>query len=265
MKIISVTSGKGGVGKTTVTANLAFALAEKGHKVLVLDGDLGMANVDIFFNSRSAYNISHVLSGEKEISEIMVEVSEGIHLIPGGTGIYELNKLNHFQRRFLIDSAKEMHHHFDYMIIDTAPGISDNVLFLNSCADQVIVVLTADPASFADSYALIKVLNQKYKVKSFSLLMNNVKDEKEAVNLFQKFFDVVSRFLFVRLDYLSFLPTDFSIRKAVQNQRLIMRQDSEGVVAELFRDMCEQIERKQSLRKGHAQMSDFFEQVVGIA
>lgn len=265
MRTISITSGKGGVGKTTVTANLAATLAGEGKKVLILDGDLGMANVDIFFGVKTAFNISHVLSGEKKMSEVLTEVSKNVFLIPGGSGLYDLNQLNHFQRRFLIESAKELDAHFDYMLIDTAPGLSDNVLFLNAAADQIMLMITGDPSSFADSYALLKVLNTKYKVKSFSILVNNVKDETEAVNLYQKFADVVSKFLLVRLEYAGFFPMDHNLKRCVQLQRLIVRQEPEGVIAELFHEIATQIQEKQAFAEQNRTMTQFFEQVVGMA
>ena len=265
MKIMSVTSGKGGVGKTTITCNLAMMLSSRGNRVLILDGDVGMANVDIFFGVRPVHHISDVISGEKKIQQVIVEAAKNVDVIPGGSGIYELNSLNHFQRRHLIESARELENRYDYMLIDTAPGISDNVLYLNSCAEEVMVVLTSDPASFADSYALIKVLHQKYKLKKFSVLVNNVKDEKEGAVLFQKFFDVVSRFLFVRLDYVGTIMSDTNLRRAVQLQRLIVRQEPEGPAARAFNQLAEQIERRTRHSQNRDQLSSFFEQVVGIS
>lgn len=264
MKVISITSGKGGVGKTTVTCNLAMMLSSRGHKVLVMDGDVGMANADIFFGVRPAHNIDEVLRGEKKISEIVMEVAKNVDLIPGGSGLYELQKLNHFQRRFLIESAREMHQ-YDYLLIDTAPGIADNVLYLNSCAEEVMVIITPDPSSFADSYALIKVLHQQYKMKRFSIYVNGAKDEKEGAALFQRFFDVVNRFLHVNLTLLGTLPVDANLRRAVQLQRLIVRQEPEGPSSRAFNQLAVQLEKTTRNSQGRDTLDSFFEHVVGMA
>lgn len=264
-RTISITSGKGGVGKTTVTANMAIRLANSGARVLILDGDFGMANVDIFFGIKPKGYLYEVISGEKEMSEILTEVSPSIHLIPGGSGIVDYSKLNHFERRFVLDSISRMPQNYDYMLVDTAPGIADNVLFLNSAAQQVAVILTPDPSSFADSYALIKVLNQKHRVKNFSIVCNFVKSEQEGMLLYSRFQDVVSRFLNVKLDYLGSIPSDMELEKATQQQRLIMRQSPLSESSKAISKICAQVERSRNHKIIYGGLEGFWEQVVGIA
>jgi flagellar biosynthesis protein FlhG len=222
MKLISVTSGKGGVGKTTVTCNLAMSLAAAGHRVLILDGDIGMANVDIFFGVRAKMNIKDLLNGES-IHNCITKLVKNVDLLAGGSGLHELMSINAFERREIVSQIQAIHLNYDYVVIDTAPGLHDYVLHLNSIADQCVLLITQDPSSFADAYALIKTLNAKYKMKDFQVVCNLVSDEDGAA-LFSRFADVVEKFLTLRLSYLGTITQDAVLKKAQQMQRLIMRQ-----------------------------------------
>lgn len=222
MKLISVTSGKGGVGKTTVTCNLAMSLAAQGHRVLVFDGDIGMANVDIFFGVRAQKNIKDLLNGES-IHHCITKLVKNVDLLAGGSGLYELMSLNSFERREIVQQIQSIHLNYDYVIIDTAPGLHDYVLHLNAVADQCVLLITQDPSSFADAYALIKTLHHKYKMKNFQVVCNLV-DEQNGASLFARFADVVEKFLTLRLSYLGTISEDVVLKKAQQMQRLVMRQ-----------------------------------------
>lgn len=264
-RTLSITSGKGGVGKTTLVANLALSLAKQGERVLIFDGDLGMANVDIFFGVRPEGDLGDVLAGRKAIRDILIEVAPGVHLLPGGSGLPDFNGMNNFQRRSLLDSVSELSHQFTWMLIDTAPGIADNVLYLNSAADETAVILTPDPASFADAYALIKVLHQKHREHRFKIVCNMIKDEAEGFALFRRFYDVVAKFLDVSLDYWGTIPMDTQLRRANQMQRLVLKQDPQSVSAIAIRAIAAQAQSQpQNARiKGGLQL--FWNQVVGLA
>lgn len=239
MKIIAVSSGKGGVGKTTLTCHLALAIAEQNKKVLIIDGDLGLANVDIHFGVRPMFHLGDVLKG-KSISECITPVLKNIDLIAGGSGLTELTHLNAFQRREIINQVQDMQFSYDYAIIDTSSGIYEHVLHLNAIADECLVVLTQDPSSFADAYALIKVLHQKYKLQNFKIVCNQVKANNGG-NLFLKFSEVVERFLQVRLNFVGSLPFDENLQKAQQMQRLILRQNVHSESCEIFRQIAREI------------------------
>lgn len=265
-RTISITSGKGGVGKTTVVCNLALRLSQLGKKVLILDGDLGMANVDIFFGVKATSSIRDVIYGDKKMKDILTEVSKDVFLISGGSGLVDFNFMNNFERRAVLDSIGSLPHDFDYLLIDTAPGIAENVLFLNSAAKTVSVVITPDPASFTDAYALIKVLNNFYKVNHFSIICNQVRDEAEGFGLYQRFNEVVNRFLVVGFDYWGAVPLDPVLRKATQNQRLIMRHDPTAESTKALRQIATQIDKATlSHSEGTGGIQMFWEQVVGFA
>ena len=225
-RTISVTSGKGGVGKTTLVCNLATELAKAGKRILILDGDLGMANADIMFGQRARLNIGHVLENRGPLEDILLDVAPNVQLIPGGSGVYELARLDPLRKRMLLDQVGRLHGAYDVMLIDTAPGIDDNVLYLNAAAQEILVVVTPDPGSLTDAYALIKVLNQRHRENKFSVVLNMVRDEVEARHVFQKLSEVASRFLCVGLEYRGFVPTDPNLRQATRQQQMVVESQS---------------------------------------
>lgn len=223
LRVISVTSGKGGVGKTNVVANLALALCRLGKRVLILDADLGLGNMDVLLGLNPRYTIQHVLNGEKKLEEVIVNVPSGFHLLPAASGIQELTDLTQAQRIFLLDEFDALQRFFDILFIDTAAGISANVMYFNFAAMEKVVVITNEPASLTDAYALIKVLANKYHQKKFRILINSARDGKEANQIYKHLCMVVDKFLgSLSLDYLGWIPYDENVPKAVRRQQAVL-------------------------------------------
>ena len=264
-RTISITSGKGGVGKTTLVCNMALNLAAQGNKVLILDGDLGMANVDIMFGLKTKYSIEQVLKGEISLKEVIVEVRENVFLIPGGSGVYSLQGMNAIEKRVLLDQVSQLESQYDYMLIDTAPGISDNVLYLNAAAQEILITLTPDPASLTDSYALVKLLNQKYKETKFSVVCNLVRNEHEALKVYQRLAEVTEKFLCVSLDYKGFVPLDQNLRRATKSQQLILDADPRSPSSSALRAITEKFSSFGYLGESKGGIQFFWDQLVGVA
>ena len=264
-KTISITSGKGGVGKTTLVVNIAQSFAQLNKRVLILDADLGMANVDIMYGLRSKYNISHVLSGEKTAQEVIVKVADGVSLIPGGNGIYGLNRLEPMERKIFLDQVGELEGLYDYMLIDTAPGIDDNVLYFNSAAEETVVLLTPEPSSLADAYSLIKVLNQRCHETRFSVIANMVRDEQEGMQVFKRLSDVCAQFLNVGLDYKGHVPLDQKLRKANKSQQLLSQFDPRCPSSFAIQRLGKKLSGYQQLRESKGGIQFFWQQLVSVA
>ena len=263
MKTISITSGKGGVGKTTFTAQLAMYLAAQDKSVLILDGDLGMANIDLFFGRHLSHSIYDVLSGTMSLSDTVVNVYPGVDLIPGGNGISELQNLNAEDRYMLLSQVSHLPRKYDVLLVDTSPGLSNHVLYLNSLVQQVVVTLTPDPASLTDAYALIKVLSQKSRVRKFSVLVNMVQGLAEGLRVFERLLKVSNEFLDVSLDYVGCIPVDAKIKEAVRLQKpaLFTFESCLPVLKYIERDM-EPSSDQHMLPGG---LSFFWERLVGVA
>jgi flagellar biosynthesis protein FlhG len=219
-QVISVTSGKGGVGKTSVVVNLAVLLASKGNRVLVLDADLGLANIDVMLGLTPKYNIQHVLDGQCSLEDIILEGPRGIRIIPASSGIEELSDLTHEQQMCLMNSLDYFDQDIDYMLIDTGAGISRNVMYFNAAAQRILAVATPEPTSITDAYALIKVLRRQYGIKRFDLIVNNVTSKSEGDQVSEKLTLVCERFLGdVALEILGTIPHDKTIPECIKAQK----------------------------------------------
>ncbi len=246
IKTIAITSGKGGVGKTNIVANLAISLSKKGKRVMVLDADLGLCNIDVLLGMAPRFNIQHMLNGEKSLSEIVVKGPAGIMVVPASSGVEELTHLDEFKKLRLIDEFQALQENIDYLFIDTGAGISPNVTFFCIASQETVVVVTPEPTSLTDAYALIKVLNTRYQEKEFRILINQARSSSEALEIFKRLHMVTDRYLNVSLDYIGFIPYDRALQKAVKSQKAVVLQSPHSQVSEAFSSLADRIRNMNS-------------------
>lgn len=222
VQVITVTGGKGGVGKTTVSINLALSLAQEGRNVMVLDADLGLANVDVLLGLHPRYNLSHVLAGERSLEEVVVEGPNGVRIVPASSGIQQMAELSRSEHAGLVRAFSELAVQPEVLIVDTAAGISDAVICFSSAAQHVIIVVCDEPASITDAYALIKVLSHEHGINRFQIVANMADSQQSSRDLYIKLCKVTDRFLDVLLELAGSIPRDEFLRKAVQRQRAVV-------------------------------------------
>ena len=234
VQVIAVTGGKGGVGKSCVAVNLATALAKDGKRVLVLDGDLGLANVDVLLGVTPRYTLEHVLDGRCTLEEAILETRQGFRIIPAASGVARLAELSTREHLGLVQAFSNLTTGLDVLIVDTAAGIADGVRQFCQAAQQVLVVLRDEPASLTDAYALVKVLRRDHGMMRFRILANMTQNPGDGESLFRKLERVTSRFLDVVLEYAGEIPDDPLVRQAVREQRTVMEAFPSGPAARAF-------------------------------
>lgn len=218
-RVISVTSGKGGVGKTNIVANVGLFMSQMGRKVVILDADMGLGNIDLLLGVSAPFNLSHVIRGEKTLAEVALPLSERLWILPAASGVAELAHLNGDQRHRLISDLDDLIDGMDILLVDTAAGISSNVIYFNQAAQEVIVVVTPEPTAITDAYALMKVLAMKHGLRRFQLLVNCATSLREAEDIFQQLAHVTRQFLGVTLTCLGHVLYDESVKRAVRNRK----------------------------------------------
>lgn len=264
-RTLSITSGKGGVGKSSLVTHLGLVLSRLGQKVLLLDGDMGMANLNIMLGVRPQGTLEEVFLMQKPLQEIVINIAPGLDLIPGGSGIYELQTLSLAQKQNLMDQISLLPQFYDFMLVDTAPGIDQNVLYLNAAADEILVVVTPDPSSVTDAYALIKVLNSQVRENRFSIICNMVKDEKEGIQVFRRLSEVADHFLCVSLSYRGSIPMDLNLSKATKSQQLVLDLAPYSSSSKAVQDLGEKLSGFRYIKEAKGGIQFFWQQLVGMA
>jgi flagellar biosynthesis protein FlhG len=239
--ILAVTSGKGGVGKTNVVINLAASLSRLGHRVGVIDADFGLGNIDVLLGLTPAYHIGHVLTGEKTIGDITLQGPLGVKIIPAGSGIRELTALNAVQWRRLQTVIQSVGAELDFLLIDTAAGVSDNVVELLQLAERVLVVTSYDPAAIVDAYAVIKILTTASRKKDIGVVVNAARDAEEAGLVFRQLDIAASKFLDRSLRFDGYVVHDPGVRESVLGQRPIVDHLPQSPASRCFRILASRL------------------------
>lgn len=262
VRAIAVTGGKGGVGKTNVSVNLAVAMAEAGRKVMLLDADLGLANIDVVLGLHPKFDLSDVLRGERALEEILVEGPSGIRVVPGASGIKDMAELSAAEHAGIVRAFSDVGGQVDTLIIDTAAGISDSVISFSRASHELVVVVCDEPASITDAYAIVKLMNRDYGVQRFRILANMVRSAQEGREIYNKMCRVTDRYLDVTLSFLGAIPYDDALRKAVRAQRTVVEAFPRSRVTQAFRNLAKKIDTWPQPTGANGQVQFFVERLI---
>ncbi len=238
VKVVAITGGKGGVGKTTISINLALALARLGERTLLLDADLGLASIDTHLGLQPRFNLSHVISGEAALEDIIMQVCPGVQLVPAASGILRMAELSQIEQAGLIHAFSELTSDLDTLIIDSAPGISSSMMQFAKAAHEVVVVVCDEPASITDAYAVIKLLSREHGVSRFHILVNMIREPTQAGEVYSKIARVAERFLDVTLLPIGGIPHDTYLQRAIQKQAGVVQQYPGARSSSAFRKLA---------------------------
>ena len=262
VQVISVTSGKGGVGKTNVVANLGYALTRLNKRVLVLDADVGLANMDVVLGLSPKYNLQHVLNGEKTISEVVISGPGGMKILPASSGVQELSDLSKAQKLCLLSELNSLYDETDVLLIDTSAGISSNVMYFNMAAQEILIVVSPEPTSITDAYAMMKVLFLKHSENHFRLLVNSARSAEEAKEVFNNLSLVGQKFLNLSIDYWGYIMQDDHVAKAVRQQKALVERYPHSPASRCFSDLAKRVceNRPNTSSKGNIRF--FWRQII---
>ncbi|NNE66270.1 MAG: P-loop NTPase [Pyrinomonadaceae bacterium] len=243
---IAISGGKGGIGKSNLSVNLAIELGALGKEVALLDADLGLANADLLCGVTPKHHLGHVVAGWKELDEISIYLSSNVRLLPGGSGVSKLANLSVDNGSDLLEKLKDLEESIDYLLIDTAAGVADNVMGMLSAAGDVIIIATPEPTSIVDAYATIKVILQKAESKPIHIVVNNVVGVGDAEQVFEQIDQVVRKFLNHRVKFLGMIPTDPNLPEAVREQTPIVRYAPQSPASRAIRLIAKQLHSQES-------------------
>jgi len=261
-QVIGIASGKGGVGKTTVSVNLAVALAKRAKKVMLFDADLGLANAQLVLGYKAALNFSHVLSGQRNLEEIIIEGPLGIKLVPAASGMQHMSALSEIQTGAIIAAFSELQDDIDYLIVDLGAGLSDMVMtFLQAC-QQRLIVLNNEPASIADAYGIIKVMIAEYRLDNISLIPNCVKSISEGQRLHQNINSVIGKFLESSVACLPSIRKDEMVLKSIQASQPVLTFAPASAASKDFRELARSVIKRGKSRQPSDSLQFFFDRII---
>ncbi len=263
VRALAVTSGKGGVGKTVVTANLAVALDALGRRVMVLDADLALANVDKLLGLQPRYTLRDVLEGRRRLDEIISAGPGGVRIVPGASGVSRMAGLTPAEHAAVVRSFSDLDAGLDVLLIDTAAGISEGVVRFAAAAQEVLVVVCDEPASIADAYALIRLLATEHGVGRFHVVANMVRTVAQGRDVFTELARRAYRELDLTLDYLGAIPYDYALRRAIKRQRAVLEACPRSDAAHAFRRLARRADRLPSAARPLGRLEFFVERLVG--
>jgi flagellar biosynthesis protein FlhG len=257
VRVLAVASGKGGVGKTSVSVNLAVAMAMAGRKVMLLDGDLGLANVDVMLGLQPSCNLSHVLEGKCSLEDTVLEGPAGVLVVPASSGKQHMAELSAAQHAGLVQAFSDLARPLDTLIVDTAAGIAGSVITFSQASQHIIVVVTNDPTSLTDAYALIKVLNRDHGIRRVQVLANMTHGAAEVREIYENLRRVAEKFLDVTLSFMGSVPDDEWLKRAVRRQRAVVEAYPNSPAAKAFQQLAHKADRW-SLPEGARGNLEFF-------
>lgn len=262
VQVIAVTSGKGGVGKTNVVANLGYALTRLNKRVLVLDADVGLANLDVVLGLSPKYNLQHVFTGEKTISDVIVSGPGGMKILPASSGVQELSDLSQAQKLCLLSELNSLYDEIDILLIDTSAGISSNVMYFSIAAQEILIVVSPEPTSITDAYAIMKVLFLKHSENHFRLLVNSARNAEEAKEVFNNLSLVGQKFLNLSMDYWGYIIQDDHVTKAVRQQKALVERYPHAPASRCFSDLAKRVCERQIRTSSKGNIGFFWHQLV---
>lgn len=263
-RVVSITSGKGGVGKTAVVSNIAVTLAKQGKKVLIIDADLGLANVDVVLGLSPQYNLSHFFNAERSLADVMIEGPHGLKVLPASSGVQQFTRLDSQLKMRLIEALDALEEQFDVVLIDTEAGISDNVTYFNVAAQDILVVTTPEPTAITDAYALMKLLSTQYHQKRFLLAVNSVHEPDEGLDVFEKLTMVSGRYLDISIDYLGCIPFDRTMNEAVRAQQVVVDLHPQHQLTSAFATLTENLLDTPVNNQSQGNLQFFWKQFLGV-
>jgi flagellar biosynthesis protein FlhG len=263
VKVIAVTGGKGGVGKTTVSANLAVAIAAQGRDVMLVDADFGMANVDVVLGLHTRFHLGHVVRGECSLEEAIVTGPHGLQIVPAASGVKRMANLSEAEQAGIIRAFSDLYHRVETLVVDTAAGLHESVLTFSQAAHHVVVVVCDEPASITDAYALIKVLSREHGVQRFQILASQTRRSGEGPGLFQKISKVCDRFLNVHLDFAGSIPFDDYLRRAVQRQTAVVEAYPASISSVALKNLAVKADKWSVPQGARGHLEFFVERMVG--